>query len=401
LVERYRKPAILFSTPINESAHGSARSVEGLNITAAIAAQKDLLLNFGGHPMAAGLALEQDKLPEFSRRLSRTVGEMVGTTTQEEPELRIDAWFDLPEITLDLASALESLAPFGPGNEKLTLATRRLLMQSATTIGLNKEHLKLIVSDESGNQQKVLWWIGARESLPEGIFDLAYSIRASDWRGSRQLQLEFIDCRVVEASPVELKDQKQEIADYRNVEDPLTLLPGFHDQPSTLIWAEADVKKEVGGKDRNELEQTDNLVIWTIPPSPEELRVALEITRPHIVSLVGVLPFLDDIDLFMSRLTGLLKFAISQRAGKVTYAELAVATAQRRITVEQGLKWLVSRRKIALVHEEDDRLLIAPGKTLNGLGDAVRLWEEIQALLAETAAYRAHFRHADKDTLLP
>jgi hypothetical protein len=45
--------------------------------------------------------------------------------------------------------------------------------------------------------------------------------------------------------------------------------------------------------------------------------------------------------------------------------------------------------------------LIAPGKTLNGLGDAVRLGEEIQALLAETAAYRAHFRHADKDTLLP
>ncbi len=126
LVERYRKPAILFSTPANEPARGSARSVEGLNITAAIAAQKDLLLNFGGHPMAAGLALEQENLPEFYRRFFKTVGKMLGENAHDEPELRIDAWLNLPEITLDLAAALESLSPFGPGNEKLTLATHGL-----------------------------------------------------------------------------------------------------------------------------------------------------------------------------------------------------------------------------------------------------------------------------------
>ncbi len=125
LVERYRKPAILFSTPAGEPARGSARSVEGLNITAAIAAQKDLLLNFGGHPMAAGLSLEQEKLPEFTRRLAKTVAEMLGES-EKEPVLEIDGWLSLPEITLDLARELESLAPYGPGNEKLTLATRAL-----------------------------------------------------------------------------------------------------------------------------------------------------------------------------------------------------------------------------------------------------------------------------------
>ncbi|HEY5270034.1 MAG TPA: hypothetical protein VII97_06830, partial [Anaerolineales bacterium] len=371
------------------------------NITAAIAAQKDLLLNFGGHPMAAGLALEQEKLPEFYRRLSKTVGKMLGAAVQEEPEIRIEAWLDLPEITLDLAAVLESLAPFGPGNEKPTLATHGLRMQSAKTIGRNKEHLKLAVADETGNLHTILWWNGAGETLPEGKFDLAYTVRASDWRGSRQVQMEFVDFRVIEALPVELKSQKQEIVDYRNVKDPLTLLSTFHNQPSTLVWAEAEAKKEVGGKDRNELEHADNLVIWTIPPSPGELQVALETVRPHIVTLVGAHPFLEVTDTFMEHLTGLLKYAATHRAGKVTYVELAAATAQRRITVEKGLNWLVSSGKITLVHQENDKLWVATGKTINDLGGATRLWVEVQALLAETAAYRAYFKRADKDTLLP
>ena len=117
LVERYHKPAILFSLPENEPAHGSARSVEGLNITAAIAAQKDLLLNFGGHPMAAGLALEKEKLPEFTRRLFKTVENILGAASHEEPEQKIDAWLELSEITLDLAEARNAYLPLVQGTK--------------------------------------------------------------------------------------------------------------------------------------------------------------------------------------------------------------------------------------------------------------------------------------------
>jgi single-stranded-DNA-specific exonuclease len=327
------------------------------------------------------------------------VRKIVSETTQEEPELKIDAWLDLPGITLDLACALESLAPFGPGNEKLTLATRGLTRRSAATIGRNKEHLKLAVVDEIGNLQTVLWWSGAGETLPEGKFDLAYTVRASDWRGSRQAQMEFVDFRVIEKPLVEIRSQKREIVDYRNVKDPLTLLPDFHIQPSTLVWAEAEAKKVVSGKDRNELERADNLVIWTIPPSPEDLQVALETVKPQIVTLIGANPILEVTDEFIARLTGLLKYAITHRAGEVTYAKLAAATSQRRITVEFGLNWLVSCGIIVLVNLDNDQLRVAPGKINNDLGGAVQLKEEVQALLAETAAYRAYFKRADKYTL--
>src|SRR5262249_48454548 len=129
LVERYRRPAILFSAPAGQPARGSARSIEGLNITAAIAEQKDILLNFGGHPRAAGLALDPEKLPEFRRRLARTVEKLLGESQRPEAELSIDEWLPLDEANLALAEEIEKLAPFGPGNEKLVLASRGLTLK--------------------------------------------------------------------------------------------------------------------------------------------------------------------------------------------------------------------------------------------------------------------------------
>jgi single-stranded-DNA-specific exonuclease len=399
LVERYRKPAILFSMPPGEPARGSARSVEGVNITAAIAAQKDLLLGFGGHPMAAGLSLDPANLPEFYRRLAKNVAGQIGDG-KTESVLEIDAWLGLPEVSLDLATVLEQLAPFGPGNEKLTLATRGLHLDSATAIGRNKEHLKLAVSDEAGNAQTVLWWDGAGESLPESAscFDLAYTIRASDWRGTRQVQMEFVDYRLIDQKPVEVKNGI-EIVDQRNAGKPLELLKSL--PPATLVWAEAEEKAAVGGVDRNDLHPAETLAIWTIPPSPEELRQALEIIQPKQVVLFAVHPALEVTENFMARLTGLIKYAINNRNGKVTYAELAAATAQRVLTVQRGLGWLIARGSVHLAHEENGLLQISPGNTGTIPAGDHRLWIEIQTLLAETAAYRAHFRRAGKDTLLP
>jgi single-stranded-DNA-specific exonuclease len=67
LVDRYHKPALLLTESEDGILRGSARSVEGLHITEAIAAQKDLLLGFGGHPMAAGLSMQKENLSAFRK----------------------------------------------------------------------------------------------------------------------------------------------------------------------------------------------------------------------------------------------------------------------------------------------------------------------------------------------
>jgi len=401
LVERYHKPAILFSTPPGQPAHGSARSVEGLNITAAIAEQKDLLLNFGGHPMAAGLSLDPEKLAEFRRRLAKTVTRMM-PAMQTESKLAIDGWLGLPEANLDLAKTLESLAPYGPGNEKLTLATHNLKILSKAAIGRNKEHLKLNVSDEAGFSGTVLWWNGGEEkdSLPDGPVDLAYSLRASDWRGTPQIQMEFVAFRSLAGQPVEVKGSQLEIIDYRNIPEPTKILSSLRDACAILVWAEAAGKKQVGGQDRNELAPADALAIWTIPASPQELRLALDKVHPKTVYLFGIAGSIETPETFIARLAGLLKNVINARAGKISWSALAAATAQPIATVQLGLAWLVSQGNLVIEMEKGDDLAVSSGGSLKDPAAASGLWAELQSLLAESAAYRDHFKRADKDTLL-
>src|SRR5690606_37687073 len=179
-------------------AHGSARSVEGVDITAAIAAQQDLLLGFGGHTMAAGLSLEPARIPEFRRALSRTVKRMA-STLDTTPTQRIDGYVALADLSLELVEQIERLSPFGAGNPPLTLASRGLSIKSSRTVGRGQEHLQLVLTDDSGTTQRAIWWNGASEDLPQGRFDLAYVARASDYRGQREVQIEWQDARPLEA----------------------------------------------------------------------------------------------------------------------------------------------------------------------------------------------------------
>ncbi len=136
---------------------------------------------------------------------------------REEPKLEVDAWLRLDEINLELAESLEALAPFGAGNPSLTLATHKVSLRSVATIGKAKEHLRLNVEDDNGNVQSILWWGGAGGELPEegSKFDIAYSMRASTFRGDKQVTLQFEEFRIVEEVPPELKKHKIEIVDLR------------------------------------------------------------------------------------------------------------------------------------------------------------------------------------------
>ena len=406
LVERYHRPAILFTAPPGEPARGSARSIEGLNITAAIAEQKDMLLNFGGHPMAAGLALEAERLPEFRRRLGRSVEKMLGESLREEPQLSIDGWLPLPEANLALAEQFEKLAPFGPGNEKLVLASQGLTLKSSSQLGKNRDHLKLIVEDAFGNQQSVLWWGGGSEELPSGKFDLAYTLRASDWRGQRQAQLELVDFRIREEDRIEVITKKLEIIDQRTVLNPIQTLSTFNPstssgqrlQPSTTIWAEAEHKKQLTGLDRTMLAPATTLIIWTTPPSREELTAALETVRPETVIVFAIDPGMDDPKTFLDRLAGLVKFTLNQRAGRTSFNELAAATAQKVAVVRAGLDWLSKRGQVAVQIDAGGELTLTAG----GQSDesaALAAETRLRSLLNETSAFRAHFRKADINAL--
>ena len=398
LVERYRKPAILLNQSENGILRGSARSVEGLHITEAITTQKDLLLGFGGHPMAAGLALEAWKLPDFRRGLGRAIEAQLGRVVRQEPTLQIDAWLRLEEIDLPFAELLEALAPFGAGNPSLTFGTHRVSLRSVATIGKNREHLRLTVEDENQNIQSVLWWGGAGSELPEegSKFDIAYSLRASTFRGDKQVSLQFEEFRIVEEVPPELRKRKLEIVDYR-MESSGALAEIQEQVPTIQIWAEGADKTK--GRNRFELEPADEFAIYTAPPSSTHLRAALETVKPNKVYLFGLSPEPEKADAFLARMAGLAKYVINQKGGSVSVAELAVATSQREGAVRLGLEWLAAGGHIS-IHTDDGTIHLSSGNHEPNQYLQRELYMAVKGILEETAAYRAHFQRAEAESLM-
>jgi len=399
LVERYGLPTVLIAEPAGELARGSARSIPGCNITAAISAHAEMLEGFGGHPMAAGLAMKANRIAEFRRALGGTVSEML-KGIEDGMGLPIAAYVPLSELSLDLVEQLERLAPFGPGNPSPTVAAKDLHLVGQSGVGRKGEHLQLLVEDGIGRQAKVIWWQGVNWSLPEGRFDLAYAVRASDYRGQPEVQIEWLDARpamtevvtAVVASPVA-------VVDCRARPDARQLLEQLRAQDGLQVWAEAGAKGEVGGLYRDELEPSKGLAIWTTPPYSTELREALSKVSPEAVYLFGIDPGLDKPQPFRERLLGLVKRALSSHEGKVTISTLAAATAQREGAVRLGLDWLVERGDIAIVDEEDDQIQLASGRGIPGK-DVEGATKRLRSLLRETAAYRKHFSRAQADALL-
>jgi single-stranded-DNA-specific exonuclease len=114
LVEKYYRPSVLLTT-VDGVAKGSARSINGFNIYEALEQCNDLLLHFGGHKAAAGLALEIDKVEEFRVRLNEVLRSSI-TSEDLSEEISIDSIIKFSEITPKFLRILDQFAPFGPGN---------------------------------------------------------------------------------------------------------------------------------------------------------------------------------------------------------------------------------------------------------------------------------------------
>jgi len=411
LVEKYNRPVILLVTPEGKMAHGSARSVEGCHITKAITTQAALLEQFGGHRMAAGLSLPLENISAFRKGLSRAVLAQLGGI-ETRPTLQIDGYVPLSELSLDLLRDLRRLAPFGAGNPAPILATRRVKVQDNHAIGRNGAHLKLLVEDEAGHQQTVLWWRGGDETLPEGRFDLAYSLGVNTYMGASELQVVWADARpIVTPAPVSerLPSSALEITDYRHVESAAPLLDkvlqtlsvksmeqGSLDkrQEATPVQVWAEAVSNVNGRARHILESADTLIIWTAPPGPAELRAVMARVAPRRVVLFAVDPGLDKPEVFLKHLAGLAKYALKRHDGDIQIAGLVSATAQREITVRKGLAWLEARGYFEIVEEGDGAVKLGPGAQKKR-ADLAEETSALRALLAETAAYRSYFKNTD------
>ena len=196
LTEIYFRPTVVLTRDEN-LATGSARSVAGFDVYAAIKSCRDLLLNFGGHTYAAGLTMKWADVKEFRERFQTFVEEHI-EPEQREAILDIDAVIDFKDITKKLHTDLKRFAPFGPGNSKPLFCTLDVYdFGTSKVVGREQEHIKLELVDSNSNNVMNGIAFGqsasARYIKSKRSFDIAYTIEDNVFkRGAVQLQIEDI-----------------------------------------------------------------------------------------------------------------------------------------------------------------------------------------------------------------
>lgn len=395
LVELYQRPVVMLALEPGQPARGSARSVPGVDIGASIAAHADLLISHGGHPGAAGCALDADLIDQFRRRLANTVADTRDPNASVEQP--VDAVVPLGDLSMELAEELNRLAPFGEGNPPVTLMTPALTVKSHTVFGVDRSHRRLTVEDASGNSHVVTWWRGAEHPAPQGIIDLLYIPRINDYKGRQSLELEWVDSRPTPGAAVEKPERR--VFDLRRALDPLSRLPdgGF------LVWAEAlgpgqlpfDADQITS---RAEPRMAPALVVWTVPPGPHELKDMIAASGADVFYVAGQHQPDGDTRAFAERLAGLLKHAVHTYPDGVPIPRLAAAMAQREVTVRRGLDWLAAKGLFHFEWLADDLVRCEVGGEEDP-AEAARLQDAITALLREASAFRAYFDRADLSQL--
>ncbi len=193
LVEKYYRPAVLISLE-GENGRGSARSIPGFDITAALAAAASagLLDRYGGHSRAAGLTLAAEQVP----RLAAALESYTATTLQEKdltPLIFLDGELEEEEINQDLARQLADLKPFGTANPEPVFSSRGWEVRSWRLVGRNRAHLKLELRRGDRSLRPVFFAAAVRatELYCGCALDLVFSLREGFYREQAVLEVEL------------------------------------------------------------------------------------------------------------------------------------------------------------------------------------------------------------------
>lgn len=195
MVEEFYRPAIVVSIG-KKLSKASARSISGFNIIEFIRAHSSLLVDAGGHPMAAGFTFETKKLSLLQKTLESKAESMLDKNLLTR-SLKIDCELPLSMINSKLYDAIQKLEPFGMGNPEPVFVSKNVEIYDMKIVGMDGTHLKFKLSDGSRIFEGI--GFGLAEKTNEfkigGKIDVAYKINKDTWNGQGWLQLIIKDMK--------------------------------------------------------------------------------------------------------------------------------------------------------------------------------------------------------------
>jgi|TARA_B100000927_G_scaffold68643_4_gene54316 single-stranded-DNA-specific exonuclease len=182
----YHRPTFVVGIAEDGLGKGSGRSVKGVSLVRALESAHDVIEAGGGHEMAAGVSVREEKLEEFRIAFVKNVAEQAENDTLI-PKLVIDREIMFKDLNLDLLDSYELLRPFGAGNPQPLFMSRGIeLVQEPRVI--KEKHLKYRFY-QNGTELEGIYFNGLEKDIPKPAWDIAYTIDRNEWRGRVKLNL--------------------------------------------------------------------------------------------------------------------------------------------------------------------------------------------------------------------
>lgn len=196
LVEEYYRPSLVISVH-DGVGKGSCRSITGFNMYEALQYADDLLIQYGGHPMAAGFSIQAERIEDFQQRL---IDYAAAHMKKEDyvPQLAIDGELQPDDITLSLVSELSQLEPYGMGNSRPVFSLCGCTIDEVRPIGRDKKHLRLVLRSGKHSRVSGVGWSMAEacDEIMEGdCIDVAFQLERNEFNGVASPQLVVQDLR--------------------------------------------------------------------------------------------------------------------------------------------------------------------------------------------------------------
>ena len=191
--ERYYRPTFVL-TRGESGVKGSGRSIEAYDMFAEMSRCRELFTKFGGHKLAAGLSLEEEKVEVFRKRINE-----LADLTEEDLQMKvsIDMRLPFPYINEELIHELKILEPFGKGNGKPLFAESKLRVIQPRIFGKNRNVLKCRLEDQQGNQMEAVYFGEVEDCLQQmekkQIMSFTYYPSINEYMGRRTIQLTIVN----------------------------------------------------------------------------------------------------------------------------------------------------------------------------------------------------------------
>ena len=191
--ERYYRPTFVL-TKGETGVKGSGRSIEAYDMFAEMSRCRELFTKYGGHKLAAGLSLEEEKVEVFRKRINE-----LADLTEEDLQMKvsIDMRLPFPYINEELIHELKILEPFGKGNGKPLFAESKLRVIQPRIFGKNRNVLKCRLEDQQGNQMEAVYFGEVEDCLRQmekkQIMSFTYYPSINEYMGRRTIQLTIVN----------------------------------------------------------------------------------------------------------------------------------------------------------------------------------------------------------------